>query len=79
MRCKLCLDQFLRTYTCHLLSYEGDLGFDGTPIYVETAEGRRQYQELQLQLYAQAQPIRAALIEAYDTLLSAYAAETAKT
>jgi hypothetical protein len=57
----------IRTSQC---SYTGsELGFDPTPIYVETAEGRKLYQELQLQLYIKAQPVRLALLQAYDELL----------
>ncbi|KAG5185465.1 hypothetical protein JKP88DRAFT_312074 [Tribonema minus] len=63
----------MRASPYDLTAFDGDLGCDPAPIRVETAEGRRQYQELQLQLYHKSAPVRGALIRAYDALLSAHA------
>jgi hypothetical protein len=44
--------------------------FGVTPIHLENAAGRREYAVLQREIAEKAQPIRAALIEAYRQLLS---------
>ncbi len=41
-----------------------------TPVPIETAEGRAEYQRMQIELAARAQPIRLRLIETYRALIS---------
>jgi hypothetical protein len=52
-----------------ILSYRVDLGLPLTPIRVETVEGRKEYQQHQLDLCNRAQPLRRALLAVYDQLL----------
>ena len=53
-------------------------GFDLTPVRIETAEGRRQYQREQVALAARAQPVRRRMIAAYERAMDVWDAEEAE-
>lgn len=46
-----------------------DLGFQSSPIEVDTASGRRQYALEQERVFARAQPLRQRVIDAYDQVI----------
>ncbi|CAM9551245.1 unnamed protein product [Phaeothamnion confervicola] len=47
---------------------------DLSPVKIETAEGRRQYQQIQMSLYYRSLPLRRLLIRDYNTFLEEYKA-----
>ena len=49
--------------------------FDLSPVRIETAAGRREYQEVQAALAARSQPVRRRLIEAYQEAIDVWDAE----
>ena len=54
------------------LSAAGLAGFDPTPIRIETAEGRRDYQRRQLLIARRAAPLRRRLLGHYDSVIASW-------
>jgi len=48
-----------------------DTGFDLSPIRIETEQGRREYQRLQVQVARRAAPVRRRLLRHYEAALAA--------
>eukprot|EP00966_Prymnesium_polylepis_P150435 3474889-Prymnesium_polylepis.1 len=62
----------MRASPYDLEPWDGDRGFDLSPVRIETEAGRRQYQKIQADLARRAAPLRVRLLSQYEHAASCW-------